>query len=97
MEIRKTKDAKKKTILMQTLDSFTVQFTAGADLTERIKDLEAMGFKDMDAAHIACAESAQADIFLTVDDRLLNRAMKYSDSLNIKVANPVQWFKKLKK
>jgi predicted nucleic acid-binding protein len=97
LEIRKTKDARKKSILMQTLDSFTVQFKAGADLTGRIKELETLGFKDMDAAHIACAEGAEADIFLTVDDRLLNRAQKNADLLHIKVANPVQWFKKLKK
>lgn len=39
---------------------------------------------------LAYSEYAEADVFLTTDDALLNRA-KTTDSLKIRVINPVQW------
>ena len=36
--------------------------------------LELLGFKEQDALHLACAESGEADIFLTTDDRLLSQS-----------------------
>jgi hypothetical protein len=35
--------------------------------------LEQAGFKGLDALHLACAESARAERFLTCDDRLIRR------------------------
>ena len=43
--------------------------------------LELLGFKEQDALHLACAESGEADIFLTTDDRLLSRAQRYHERL----------------
>ena len=48
-----------------------------ADLTpeieQRARVLELDGFKALDALHLACAEAAGADHFLTCDDRLIRR------------------------
>ena len=41
--------------------------------------------------HIACAESGNADIFLTTDDKLLKLANRIKDKLNVHVANPLFW------
>ncbi len=41
---------------------------------------------------IASAEFSGVDVFLTTDDRLLKRSIRYSDKLRVKVNNPVQWF-----
>ena len=57
----------------------------------RGKQLETLGFKELDALHIACAESGDADIFLTTDDRLLGRAKRNSSQLRVHVENPYVW------
>ena len=57
----------------------------------RVGDLLSMGFKSMDAFHIACAESAQCDVLLTTDDRLHQRAKRNKAKLAVTVANPLSW------
>jgi predicted nucleic acid-binding protein len=42
-----------------------------------------------DALHLACAEG-NADIFLTVDDKFLNKARAIQD-INVKISNPLIW------
>lgn len=48
--------------------------------------LESQGLGAIDALHVACAEEAECDYFLTCDDRLVRR---YSG--NLKVMNPVSF------
>jgi len=62
----------------------------------RAKEISKMGFKPFDAIHIACAESANADIFLTTDDKLLNNAHKNIKMLGVKIDNPVLWLMEAK-
>jgi len=57
----------------------------------RGKDLQNLGFQGFDALHLACAEIAQADVFLSTDDRLLRRAARYNNSLTVVVDNPATW------
>ena len=65
--------------------------TVQPDQIFRATELQRLGFHDMDALHIACAESAGADVFLTTDDRLLRLAVRVKEQLSVKVANPVVW------
>jgi len=53
--------------------------------------LEQRGFAGIDALHLACAESAGADVFLTTDDRLLRLAVRHANFLRVRVANPLAW------
>lgn len=57
----------------------------------RAQTLENLGFRLYDSFHIACAEVSQADVFLTTDDRLLKRVMRYKDRIQVQVSNPVTW------
>ena len=57
----------------------------------RAQELERIGFKALDALHIACAEMGDADILLTTDDRMLGRARKLQGSLRVRIGNPVLW------
>ena len=50
---------------------------------------QASGLKPIDSLHLALAETINADVFLTTDDRLLRVANKLG--LKIKVTNPVSW------
>ena len=54
------------------------------DIIERAGRLEADGIIALDSLHLACAEVAGAEYFLTCDDRVMGR---YAGSL--KVLNPV--------
>ena len=51
-----------------------------------------LGFTAYDAAHVASAERAKANIFLTTDDRLVRKSKIYSQLLKVEVSNPLQWF-----
>ena len=71
--------------------------TVLVDTTEitRSDSLESMGFKHYDALHIACAESGEADVLLTTDDKLLNRATRFRTQLRVHVENPHTWLQKM--
>lgn len=57
----------------------------------RGEELEALGFRDFDALHLACAERGGAEVFLTTDDRLLRQAERHADQLRVRAVNPVNW------
>lgn len=57
----------------------------------RGREFEKLGFKQLDALHLACAERGNADVFLTTDDRLLRRAKRLSSKLDVQVENPYEW------
>jgi predicted nucleic acid-binding protein len=62
---------------------------------ERMRHLQALGFQAMDALHLACAETAAVDVFLTTDDRLLRLAARVAAQLRARVANPLTWLREV--
>lgn len=72
---------------------------ARADLTKAVHKralyLEKLGFGGVDALHLACAESINADVFLTTDDRLLKQAKRHQQVIDIEVDNPLRWFERV--
>ncbi len=46
---------------------------------------------DWDARHLATAEAAQCDWFLSTDQNLVKRAQKVSPKLSVRVANPAEF------
>jgi hypothetical protein len=58
-------------------------------LTDRPAHLMTLGFKNFDAFHLASAELAGADKFVTCDDRLLSLARRNAELLNVGVADPL--------
>jgi len=63
----------------------------GEKEVHRAEQLEEMGFREFHALHLACAESAGADVFLSTDDRLLRLAYRVAAKLGLRVANPLEW------
>lgn len=61
-------------------------------LLAKAKQLLGFGIKTKDALHLAAAIEANADYFLTTDDRLLNKAAYITD---IKLINPTAFVKVL--
>ena len=71
-----------------------IVFVGGEEIL-RGEELEGLGFKKFDALHIACAESGNADILLTTDDRMLRRAKRYRAQLRVRVENPYTWLQEI--
>ena len=61
----------------------------------RAKQLQEAGFHIMDSLHVATAEIGQADIFFTVDDKLLKTCKK--TTLKVQAINPVDFIKEVLK
>jgi hypothetical protein len=59
-------------------------------IVERAMELEKLGFKPMDSAHISYAERA-ADVMFTVDDDVLRVARIKGNQISIEIENPVRW------
>lgn len=60
---------------------------------QRAAALQRLGFKPADALHLAAAEQAEVDLFLSCDDRLCRRAKRVR--LSVRVANPVAWLQEI--
>lgn len=91
IEISKIPDDDKRlkvSILSTLLKS---EILINKEIESRAIEVEEMGFKSFDALHIACAEKGEADIFLTTDDNLLQKALQNKNLLKVRVENPVRW------
>ena len=67
----------------------------GEKEVKRAKELQKQGFQVFDALHIACAESAKVDVFLSTDDRLLKQAKRNSKRLHVRIENPLAWIEEM--
>ena len=52
------------------------------EIKSRAADLKALGIRTKDALHISCAIEAEADYFITTDDKLLNKNVDGIDIVN---------------
>ena len=68
---------------------------ARTETAARAQVLQGLGFKAVDALHIACAEQAGCDDLLTTDDRMLGAARRNSDQLHVRVRNPIDWVREV--
>ena len=92
-EINRISDLTKRSFVKALFTSIpqTVFVSVGGSEIFRGRQLEALGFKESDALHIACAETAKADVFLTTDDAVIRRAKRLRSQLRVEVENPDTW------
>ena len=63
-----------------------------AKIKARAVELHKLGFKPFDALHIACAERGNADVLLTTDDTVVQKALQLQkDILKVRIVNPLKW------
>lgn len=86
-EIAQTPDPKRRERLLYLVMHAHESFTLSENEIQRAMELRNLGFGDMDALHLACAENEKADVFLTTDDRL----QRLAESLRVLVDNPLDW------
>lgn len=89
-EISRTANLERKQRVLDSLAMAAQQVQVTEAMIQRAAVLQQSGFKAFDALHLACAEAAAVDCFLTTDDRLIRRAAK--TVLSVAVNNPVDWF-----
>ena len=91
-EVERIADVDRKLKVLELKSVMSEHVVIGKDGRRRAKIIEELGIRPLDALHIACAEKGRADVLLTTDDRLLRRAERFADRLNVRVANPLVWF-----
>lgn len=96
-EINQNPDLDQRVSLTTLLQLGHQTIFVGDEEILRGEELEILGFKELDALHIACAESGNADILLTTDDRMLRRAKRYCTQLRVRVENPYTWLQEIKR
>lgn len=80
-------EKQEKVLLLYHSAGEHIAFTEGIYM--RAKELEKQNIKSYDALHIASAETAMADVFLTTDRKLINAAQRIN--LGIPIMNPLLW------
>jgi predicted nucleic acid-binding protein len=93
-EIEKTPDQDKIEVVVASMSIIKTKVAIDETIIQRAKELMKLNFKLYDAFHIACAETSKVDAMLTTDDRLLRRALRFSNVLQVAVENPVTWLMK---
>jgi predicted nucleic acid-binding protein len=77
--------------MSRCLEQATDYQRVNESIRERAEILEKHGLKAIDSLHVACAESAGADFFLTCDDRLL----KKQKHITVSSMNPLDFVQKV--
>ncbi len=90
-ELENTPNIEKRTDLTELAAGIQTNIALTEIEIIRANELENLGFKSFDAMHIACSESARADVFLTTDDKLLKKSKRERDNINVQIANPLSW------
>jgi len=89
-EISKIKDYNKKRQVEDLYNSINlndIEYTQ--EIKQRAIKLREYNIKDMDALHIAFAESVKANYIITTDRQMINASQKAN--LKVKVINPIEF------
>ena len=88
-EIGRIIDPVKKQKVLALYHSAPSHIDFNGKIIEQAKMYERFGLRPYDALHLACAESAQADVLLTTDKKFIRQANQIK--LKTRVANPLVW------
>lgn len=87
-EIGNIRDPERHLLVELLADALIETVSETEDIADRTSELEAMGFHREDARHLAFAETAQCDVFLTTDDQLERCANRNLGQIHVRVVNP---------
>lgn len=90
-ELSQNPDAERREKLELLLDIAASHVALTAAIERRAAELQTWNITPHDALHLASAEAAHADYFLTTDDYLLRRARRHAGELKVKIENPAKW------
>ena len=59
-------------------------------MMERVNVLKELGFPDIDALHVALAEKARADYFVTCDDDIIKLYKRHKDLVKVNIVSLIE-------
>jgi hypothetical protein len=84
--------ASQRKIRVASYFHLTQEFIGIDDLdVDRVRFLKGAGFSDIDALHIALAEKAKVDYFISCDDDIINIYKKHKNMIKVKVLSLVEF------
>ena len=90
LETMKSQDHVKKQKVLLLCEGIAEEIQYNAQIKARAAQLRVNGVKLLDSLHLAFAEYADVDAFLTTDTRLLKVAVRYD--MKIRIDNPVNYY-----
>lgn len=96
-EIEQNLDTERTERLMLLAKGSNQTIEISEEILDRAQKLESLGFDEFDAVHLASAENAKVDIFLTTDDNLQKVSNRNKNLLPFVVINPVKWLEEVLK
>jgi predicted nucleic acid-binding protein len=88
-------ERRERLLLLAGQSHYLVKITD--EILSRAEELEASGFDSYDATHLASAEQAKVDVFLTTDDGIQKTANRKKTVFSFALANPVRWLEEVLK
>ena len=88
-ELSKITDAEKTAQINDIYENATIRATLTETVEKRAAYFRENGIKLYDSLHLALAEQAEADVFLSTDDKLISIANRLE--ITTKVYNPLKW------
>jgi predicted nucleic acid-binding protein len=73
------------------LNMASIYVATNAALLKRAREIERIGIAALDALHLASAEQAEAEWFITCDDRILRRGRRGRPPVAFNVSTPVEF------
>lgn len=90
LEISKNTDAVKRQKVLLLHDGAALKTKYNANIKSRAEQFRGWGAKLFDSLHLASAEYASVDVFLTTDARLIKTAAR--SDIKIRVENPLNYY-----
>jgi len=84
-EISKINNIEREEKIREYLNAASGFIEFDLKITKRANELENFGFKGIDAMHVATAEFADLDYFVTCDDNILKTAVKHKEKLKTNI------------
>jgi predicted nucleic acid-binding protein len=90
-------DLEKVELVRETLRIASHHVVLAAEDVQRFEELLDLGFRSMDALHLACAEAGNCNFFISTDDKLIKRAGAHRAALAIRVVSPLTFVTEVEK
>ena len=88
-EIAACPDLEKAELVRETLRLAKQHVVLTTADVKRFRELTGLGFRKLDSMHLACAEAAHCEYFVTTDDKLIKLATAHRKTLAVAVVNPL--------
>lgn len=94
-EISKTPNEARKERLWSLESGATERLELTEVIYQQAETLQQLGFTALDALHLACAQTAGVDVFLSTDDKLLKKSRQHIDKIKLYAMNPLAWLQEV--